>query len=176
MNMYRKTLTLVALLCVTGCNSLDPLIVPDVKTVTMIEGRIANSYNSTTGEHVGKVEIRDISSIKKIIEYFTHVNKDMESAFLAVPTPTHTIIVTGSNSDKLVIYLGANWIGGKNIISGVVYESRFRNISVDQRLQLLCLLSIDDYDFNHNKSFKIVCENHAHLDQANSMLGHLTRR
>ncbi len=126
---------------------MDPLIIPSADSVTMIEGQITNSYDFKTKTYVGSVKITDQNKINKVIKYLRQINTGMSSATTTYPTPTHTIIVTDTENSNLVIFLGVNWIGGRNNVVGEASANRLTGLSDTKRKELLELIGIDDYRY-----------------------------
>jgi hypothetical protein len=115
---------------VTACSSADPLRVLRANEVLSIDATISNSYNSNTKTYRGSVHIDDPKKVSEILGVFDELNHNMSIPFGTFPTPTHAIVVNDSRGINLVIFVGLDWIGGKNIISGTVAEN-VRHISVN---------------------------------------------
>ena len=71
----------------------------------------------------------------------------MSIPFGTFPTPTHSIVVNDSRGINLVIFVGLDWIGGKNIIPGAVAQNRATGIRESQRRAFLDVVGIEDYRF-----------------------------
>lgn len=132
---------------VTACSSADPLRLPKANEVRSIDATISNSYNSDTKTYRGSVHIDDPKKVSEILGVFDELNHNMSIPFGTFPTPTHSIVVNDSRGINLVIFVGLDWIGGKNIISGTVAENRATHISESQRAVFLKVVGIDDYRF-----------------------------
>ena len=123
----------------TACSSADPMKVPEPNVVLSIDASISNSN--------AKTHIDDPKKVSEIIGAFDELNHNMSIPFGTFPTPTHSIVVNDSHGINLVIFVGLDWIGGKNIVSGTVAESRATHISESQRARFLKVVGIDDYRF-----------------------------
>jgi hypothetical protein len=147
MPLYRKAFIFIALVIMAGCRPLDPLIIPSVETVTIIEARISNSFDFESNSYNGSVKIDDPEKIEKIVDYLKQINSDMRTATTTDPTPTHTIILSDTENVNLVIFLGTNWIGGRNNVKGDASTNRQRILSDTKRKEFIGLLGVDNYRF-----------------------------
>jgi hypothetical protein len=138
--MTRFQLAYLALMSiVTAGSSADPLRVPRAIDVLSIDATMSNSRDS--------VHIDDPKKVSEILGVFDELNHNMSIPFGTFPTPTHSLVVNDSRGINLVIFVGLDWIGGKNIVSGTVAESRATHISESQRAWFLKVVGIDDYRF-----------------------------
>ena len=136
---------LIALL--SACSSsVEPLRVPDAAAVSSIEGTISNSYDIAAAAYRDSVAVTDPARIKRIIEFLTTLNSNMVVPPGTFPTPSHTLEFKDVGGVNLVVYIGLNWVGGRNNVQGGS-QNRLRNISNEQRTQLLQLVGLKDYRF-----------------------------
>ena len=147
MNRFHQIACLALMSIVTACSSADPLRVPRANEVLSIDATISNSYDSATKTYRGSVHIDDPKTISEILGIVNELNHNMSIPFGTFPTPTHSLMVNDSRGINLVIFLGLDWIGGKNIVSGTVAKNRSTHISESQRAAFLKTVGIDDYRF-----------------------------
>lgn len=147
MTQIKNIAFLLTIISLTACLPMDPLIIPESNLVQKIEARISNSYNIETEKYEGNVEIKNIEKIQQVISFLENINSGMRQATTTYPTPTHTIIVTDKNNSRLLIFIGLDWIGGRNNIEGSASENRLRGLSQSEREKLLTILGIADYRF-----------------------------
>ncbi len=140
-------LCLCASLLLAACTSVAPLKVPAADRVVSIEARISNSYDIETTKYKGSVTITDPAKIAQVIAQVSQLNSGMSRSLDTTPTPTHTLVVTDKDQMGLVIFIGLNWIGGRNNVAGSAAEDRLRQISDEQRTALLNKVGINDYRF-----------------------------
>ena len=123
----------------TACSSADPLKAPSANEVLSIDATISNSHNS--------LHIDDPKRISEILGVFGELNQNMSVPFGTFPTPTHSIVVNDLHGTNLVIFVGLDWIGGKNLIAGKAAEERATHVTESQRAAFLKVVGIDDYRF-----------------------------
>jgi hypothetical protein len=131
----------------TACSSADPLKVPGANEVLSIGATISNSHNADTKTYRGSVHVDDPKKVSEILGVFRELNHNMSIPFRTFPTPTHSIVVNDSRGINLVIFVGLDWIGGKNLIFGTVAENRATHVTESQRAAFLKVVGIDDYRF-----------------------------
>lgn len=144
---HRRLLAAVSILALIACSSgIGPLQIPAAGTVSSIEGRISNSYDVATNTYRDGVTISDPRQIQRVIDLLVTVNGDMEVPVGTFPTPTHTLVFTDSGGLKLVVFVGRDWVGGRNNVDGHS-ENRLRGITDEQRSELLRAVGLKDYRF-----------------------------
>ena len=132
---------------VSACSSAGALKVPTATDVRSIDATISNSYDPDKKVYIGGLHIDEPNKITEILGAFKLLNHDMSIPFGTFPTPTHSIVVKDSQGINLVIFVGVNWIGGQNIVSGKITEGRTTRISDSQRTKFLKTVGIRDYRF-----------------------------
>lgn len=127
-------------------SSIEPLRIPDASAVSSIVGTISNSYDIATGAYRDSATITDSAQIKRIIEFLSTLNSNMIVPLGTFPGPSHALEFKDTSGVNLVVYIGLNWVGGRNDVQGGD-QNRLRNISEEQRTQLLQLVGLKDYRF-----------------------------
>lgn len=131
----------------SACSSnVEPLRVPDASAISSIEGTISNSYDVATAAYRDSVFVTDPAHIGRIIEFLSKLNSNMVVPSGTFPTPSHTLEFKDVGGINLVVYIGLNWVGGRNNAQDGS-QNRLRNISDEQRKQLLQLVGLRDYRF-----------------------------
>jgi len=140
-------LAAASLLALIACASrVEPLRIPDASTVSLIKGTISNSYDVATSTVRESVTITDPRRIQRVIALVGALNSDMSVPSGTYPTPTHTLAFTDSGDLNLVVFIGLNWVGGRNNNEGHS-QNRLRGITDDQRSELLRAMGLKDYRF-----------------------------
>ena len=142
-----QILAVASALALTACsNSIGPLQIPAAETVSSIEGTISSSYDLPTKTYRDSVTITDASQIRRVVSLLEALNSDMSVPFDTFPLSTHTLAFTDSGGVNLVVYIGLNWIGGRN--NGVEgSKNRLRSVTDEQRSELLNAVGLKDYRF-----------------------------
>ena len=135
------------LLLFVGCVPMAALRFPDPAAVTKIEVTGSGNYNFETGEHDGKITIMDPREIEEVMNILESVNSRMRGAATTFPTPTHTISFTDTSGTNLVMWIGVNWIGGRNNLEGSPSNNRLRPLHGEERTKLFRILGIEDDGF-----------------------------
>jgi hypothetical protein len=138
-----------ALLCMASAcaSSVAPLVIPRPGEVVSIDATISNSYNVDTKAYRGAVHVEDQAKISEILGRIRELNSGMTVPNGTFPTPTHAIVVSDKVNINLVVFIGLDWIGGRNIVPGKLAVNRARHISEAERASILKLVGIDDYRF-----------------------------
>jgi len=139
---------LVCLGLLAGCGSADPLMIPNAGDVRSIEAHVSNStFDPAAKSYTGKLIITDSKKIADVVHVLESLNNDMSIPSDNFPSPTHAIVFDDSTGKNLVVYVGLNWIGGRNNVSGAASTDRLRKVSEEQRQQFLQTVGIRDYQF-----------------------------
>ena len=147
MTKSQQLACLASMFIAIACSSADPLIVPRTDEVLSIDATISNSYNPDTKTYRGSVHIDDPKKVSEILRAFGELNHNMSIPFGTFPTPTHSIVVNDSRGVNVVIFVGLDWIGGYDTVSGAAAQNRATHISESQRRAFLEVVGIDDYRF-----------------------------
>ena len=127
---------LLSLALLSACSAaVDPLKVPSASAVSLIEGK---SYQSS-------FSITDPERIRRVMAFLSDLSSNMSVPAGTFPTPTHTIAITDNTGVNLVVFVGKDWIGGRNNVGGRLARNRLRSITVEQRSDLLRLAGLRDY-------------------------------
>ena len=145
----RRVSAIWPLLCVASAcaSSVAPLVLPRPSDVVSIDATISNSYNPDTKRYRRAVHVEDQAKIGDILGRISELNHDMTIPTGTFPTPTHAIVVNDRVNINLVVFVGLDWIGGRNILPGKLAVNRSRHISEAERANILKLVGIDDYRF-----------------------------
>ena len=145
----RRTSAIWALLCVASAcaSTVAPLVIPKPGEVVSIDATISNSYNPETKSYRGAVHVEDQAKISDILGRISDLNSGMTVPNGTFPTPTHSIVVNDRVNINLVVFIGLDWIGGRNIVPGKLAVNRARPISDAERASILKLVGIEDYRF-----------------------------
>ncbi|MDQ8183412.1 hypothetical protein [Pelagicoccus sp. SDUM812005] len=123
------------------------LTVPKPNEIVRIEAHVENTYDTKIDGYREEVVITDPIKIEKFTNFLSDLNKGMvELLFSTYPTPTHTIGFKDNNGTNLVVWIGFNWLGGRNNVEGRASTNRLTKISVEERRGLLQLLGLPDYE------------------------------
>jgi hypothetical protein len=122
---------------------MEPLQLPAPATVSSIEGTISGSWDPATDTNRGSVTITDPRHIQRVIELLGTLNSDMSVGPHTFPTPSHTLVFTDSGGVNLLVFVGSNWVGGRNNVEGRS-DNRSRVITPEQRSELLRVVGIKD--------------------------------
>ena len=93
------------------------------------------------------MHVEDQAKIADILGRISELNRGMAVPNGTFPTPTHAIVVNDRVNINLVIFIGLDWIGGRNLSAGKPAVNRARHISESERASILKLVGIDDYRF-----------------------------
>ena len=133
----------------SACTStVAPLEIPKPGEVVSIDATISNSYSADTKSYRGAVHVEDQARIADILARIGELNRGMTVPNGTFSTPTHAIVVNDRVNINLVIFIGLDWIGGRNLSAGKLAVNRARHISESERESILKLVGIDDYRFN----------------------------
>jgi hypothetical protein len=126
---------MLSLAILAACSSaVDPLNVPSARAVSMIEG---SSYRSG-------FTITDQDRIRRVMAFLSGMSGGMSIPDGTFPEPTHTIVVTDNTGVNLVVFVGKDWMGGRNNVGGRLARNRLRSITAEQRGDLLRLVGLRD--------------------------------
>lgn len=128
-------------------SSVAPLLIPKPGDAVSIDATISNSYNPDTRSYRRAVHVEDQAKISDILGRVWDPNSGMTVPNGTFPTPTHAIVVNDRVNINLVVFIGLDWIGGRNIVPGRLAVNRARHISEAERASILRLVGIDDYRF-----------------------------
>jgi hypothetical protein len=122
----------------TGCSpSLDraapPLPLPAVHEV----GHIAASSGAR-----GAL-IADRASVERLLAFLAAHNDGWRRPTGTFPTPQWTIELVGERGVLLVLWLGPNWLGGREG-AAPARDNRLRDLSAEARLTVLDILGVVD--------------------------------
>ena len=153
----RRTSAIWALLCVASAcaSTVAPLAIPKPAEVVSIDATISNSYNVDAKSYRGAVHVEDQAKIADILGRISELNRGMTVPNGTIPTPTHAIVVNDRVNINLVVFIGSDWIGGRNIVPGKLAVNRARHISEAERASILKLVGIDDYRFQARISSRL---------------------
>ncbi len=145
----RRILAIWAPLCVASAcaSSVAPLVIPKPGEVVSIDAMISNSYDVDSKSNRGAVHVEDQAKISDILGRIRDLNSGMTVPNGTFPTPTHAIVVDVRVNINLVVFIGLEWIGGRNTVPGKLAVNRARHISEAERASILKLVGIDDYRF-----------------------------
>lgn len=137
------------LLCAASAcaSSVAPLVIPKPGEVVSIDATISNSYNPDTKSYRGAVHVEDLAKISDILGRIRDLNSGMTVPNGTFPTPTHAIVVNDSVNINLVVFIGLDWIGGRNTVPGKLAVNRAGHLSEAERASILKLVGIGDYRF-----------------------------
>lgn len=144
-----RTSAIWALLCVASpcASTVAPLVIPKPAEVVSIDATISNSYNADAKSYRGAVHVEDQAKIADILGRISQLNRGMTVPNGTFPTPTHAIVVNDRVNINLVVFIGLDWIGGRNLSDGKLAINRARHISESERASILKSVGIDDYRF-----------------------------
>lgn len=139
MGIYRQFLVIVALLGVSaaGCNeNVRPLPIPDAVGVE----RIVISYDpdSIKGK---EVVVKDANRIKRVLSFLKERNSGWEKTWHTFPSPQWTIRLEKGETLLLVLWLGPNWMGGREG-QGDSSDNRLRTFVKKDRDELFQILGL----------------------------------
>lgn len=145
----RRILAIWPLLCAASAcaSTAAPLVIPNAGEVVSIDATISNSYNPETKSYRRAVDVEDLAKISDILGRIRDLNSGMTVPNGTFPTPTHAIVVNDRVNINLVVFIGLDWIGGRNIVPGKLAVNRARHISEAERASILKLVGIDDYRY-----------------------------
>jgi hypothetical protein len=87
--------------------------------------------------------ITDRESVERFLAFLTSHNDGWRIPAGTFPTPQWTIELAGEPGALLVLWLGPNWLGGREG-SGTARDNRLRDLSAKARLTLLDILGVMD--------------------------------
>lgn len=93
------------------------------------------------------MHVEDQAKISDILARISDLNNGMTVPNGTFPTPTHAIVVNDRVNLNLVIFIGLDWIGGRNLVPGKPAVDRVRHISEAERASILKSVGTDDYRF-----------------------------
>jgi hypothetical protein len=133
----------------SGCSSIEPLIVPNSSSIKKIAVKkiipyenYQNTDNSTLSTK-NRFYIIDQIKINKITWHINQLNTNMKvSSWSTYPAPSYSLLFTDTEMKNLVIFIGENWIGGRNNIKGNASIKRHSFINEKQKKELFDLLGI----------------------------------
>jgi hypothetical protein len=91
--------------------------------------------SSGTNESV----IRDRKAITQFVAFLSGRNTDWRKPWDTFPTPEWTIRLVGPSDDHLVLWLGPNWLGGREG-HGAAKSNRLRSLSQKEHDEALKML------------------------------------
>jgi hypothetical protein len=142
-SLRRGSKILLLVLSVAACSSMKPLIVLASNTVEKIEIKNNDNYNFDNKRYQNSVVINDPGKIAEIIEFLKILNTGMERATTTYPTPKYTVLINDAENRNLVVFIGSNWIGGRNNIGGEASLNRLKTLEKHKITKLFELLGID---------------------------------
>lgn len=139
--MRRACRLLPLLLLLAGCRDLPPLQVPEPEVVTHVDIRpeSAGGLSRVPGP---ASELRDPLRIGQLLFRVADLNADLHEPFAGFPAPTHTVMVHDTANVNLVLFIGRDWLGGRNNLPGDAAVNRLRDIDANERAELLALLGV----------------------------------
>ncbi|MDB5310616.1 MAG: hypothetical protein JWO38_4818 [Gemmataceae bacterium] len=138
----RGTLVLIAAALTTAMPSCATpagrLPVPDASTV----GRVVVSWS---GSGIGGPEqervIEDPKAVERLLAFLRAHNDGWRKPWDTFPTPQYTVHLKRNNELLLVVWVGANWIGGREG-SGDSSQNRLRSLSEQERAEVLEIFDV----------------------------------
>jgi hypothetical protein len=125
-------LVTVGLACVADAQPLG-LPGPDVATEILVSPRVGGA------PHV----ISDAASVGKVVSYLLAHNSGFRKPADTFPTPEHTVIIRDRSGDRTVVWVGSNWLGGREV-EGTPGDRRLRHLDPKDRVELLALLGLSN--------------------------------
>ena len=93
------------------------------------------------------MHVKDQAKISEILGRISELNSGMTVPNGTFPTLAHAIVVSDKVNINLVVFIGLDWIGGRNLVPGKLAVNRARHISESERASILKSVGIDDYRF-----------------------------
>ncbi len=132
-------LTLLLAGCKPTSNPSEPmeaLKIPTPSSVINVE--VINSDTPNTK----LIEIKDNAQITSLIALLGGLNSNMYKTAFTYPTPQYGIVIHDREGTNLVVWIGPNWLGGRNNIKGPSAQERLTTLNETDRIKLLKLLGV----------------------------------
>lgn len=133
----RVACTVLCAAWAAGCSLLysPPLELPEARDVR----ELIVSGNRGGDHEISR--IRDSDTIGTVVGQLRAHNSGYAVPFGTFPGPEYTIVVRTDGGDRLVVWIGPDWLGGREL-QPVLTEKRLRTLGSQERSDLLAGLAL----------------------------------
>lgn len=116
--------------------SAPPLPIPQTENVVRIVARDSGTFDFATNTYSKQTTTEDRGKIDEVLSLITALNNSFDKPFGTFPTPEYTLLIHTKEDGEIVVWIGANWIGGRGI-SEDSRANRLRPLDTEMKLKLL---------------------------------------
>jgi len=116
--------------------SAPPLPFPRAENVVSIVARDCGRFDFATNTYRKQTTTEDKGKIDEILSLLTALNDSFYKPAGTFPTPEYTLLIHTKAAGQIVVWIGANWIGGRDV-SEDSRANRLRPLDSEMKLKLL---------------------------------------